>query len=266
MKFKQNRQALLSRVGFALLPVALACALGFSASTPAFFSLSLPAGTVLPVKIEKTLSAADARAGQVIDTEIMQEVPLPDRQKLHAKSHVRGTIVSVVPAAKGSPAQVSLRFDKIEYSGQTIPVATSLRAIASYQAVESAIEPLTDATGTPSGWANTVLIGGDTRYGDGGEVLNRWRQKVGEGVSGGVLLHIRSNPTSGCDGPVDGDDSPQALWLFSADACGVYDIRGLKISHDGSADPVGVITLSFEESKTKVVGASAMLLRVVAPQ
>ncbi len=196
----------------------------------------------------------------------MQQVPLPDGQKLHARSHIRGTIVSVVPGGKGSPAQVSLRFDKIESGGGTIPVATSLRAIASYQAVESAIEPLTDVTGTPSGWANTVLIGGDTRYGDGGEVLNRWRQKVGEGVSGGVLVHVRSNPTLGCDGPVDGDDSPQALWLFSADACGVYDIRGLKISHDGNADPVGVITLSFEESKTKIVGASGMLLRIVAPQ
>ena len=186
----------------------------------------------------------------MIDTEIMQQVPLPDGQKLHARSHIRGTIVSVVPGGKGYPRRCRCGSTKSS-PRRTIPVATSLRAIASYQAVESAIEPLTDVTGTPSGWANTVLIGGDTRYGDGGEVLNRWRQKVGEGAGGGVLVHVRVESDLGMRRTVDGDDSPQALWLFSADACGVYDIRGLKISHDGNADPVGVITLSFEESKTK---------------
>jgi hypothetical protein len=142
---------------------------------------------------------------------------------------------------------------------------TSLRAMASYQAVRSAQMPLTGPdSGTPARWANTVQIGGDIRYGDGGLVRNRHKQQVGKGVNGGVLVHALANPNGGCEGPINGDDHLQALWVFSADACGVYDLKGVDIAHAGKSDPIGEITLHFEKDDMKLEAGTAMLLRVVA--
>lgn len=257
--------------------MALVSALAFSTSTAELHgdagegivqssSALLPVGTILPVSLDKTLSADNAQAGQEIEGEIMQDVPLEGRDKIHMKSHVSGTIVSIAPAGSGAGTQVSLRFDKIDNHGEIISVATSLRAIASYQAVKSAQAPLNSSPGTPSGWADTVLIGGDVRYGDGGEVVNRQKQKVGKGVSGGVLVHVSAQSGSGCDGPINDDESLQALWVFSSDACGVYGLPGIEISHNGKTAPLGVITLRFQGSETKLEESAGMLLRVVAPR
>jgi hypothetical protein len=234
-------------------------------STVQSSSALLPVGTILPVSLHKNLSADEAQAGQEIEGEIMQDVPLEGRDKIRARSQVSGTIVSVAPAGGGAGTQVSLRFDKIDNHGEIVSMVTSLRAIASYQAVSAAQAPLNSSnSGTPAGWADTVLIGGDVRYGDGGEVVNPQKQKVGKGASGGVLVHVSAQPGSGCDGPINGDDSLQALWVFSSGACGVYGLPGIEISHNGKTAPLGVITLRFGGSETKLAGLTGMLLRVVA--
>ncbi|HEY1483354.1 MAG TPA: hypothetical protein VGF19_11550, partial [Candidatus Acidoferrum sp.] len=68
-----------------------------------------------------------------------------------------------------------------------------------------------------------------------------------------------------CDGPVNGDDRLQALWVFSSDACGVYGISNVEIARTGQTGPAGVITLKFEQADAKLDAGTAMLLRVVAP-
>jgi hypothetical protein len=278
MKSRRNWRTLFIVTGVVVASMALVSALALSTrtaepygdageSTVRSSSALPPVGTILPVRLDKTLSADEAQAGQEIEGEIMQDVPLQDREKIHMKSRVSGTIVSVAQAGGGAGTQVSLRFDKIDNRGEIFSMVTSLRAIASYQAVNSALAPLNSANaGSPPGWADTVLIGGDVRYGDGGEVVNRQKQKVGKGVSGGVLVHVTAQPGSGCEGPINGDDSLQALWVFSSDACGVYGLPGIDVPHDGKTAPLGVITLRFEGSKTKLEGFAGMLLRVVAPQ
>jgi hypothetical protein len=277
MNPRRNWRALFIATVLVLAWMALASALAFSTRTAGLYgdageatvqssSAVLPVGTILPVSLHKTLSADEVQAGQEIEGEIMQDVPLQGRDKIHMHSNVSGTIVSIAQAEGGAGTQVSLRFDKIDNHGEIISMLTSLRAIASYQAVSSAQEPLNSSPGTPAGWADTVLIGGDVRYGDGGEVVNRRKQKVGKGVSGGVLVHVGAQPGSGCDGPINGDDSLQALWVFSSGACGVYGLRGIEVRHTGKTAPLGVITLKFEGSETKLDGSAGMLLRVVGPR
>ena len=100
-------------------------------------------------------------------------------------------------------------------------------------------------------WANTVQIGGDVRFGDGDSVRNRWKETVGTAVPGGVLVYARANPELGCDGPVREDDHAQALWVFSADACGVYGLKGVKVTHNGQSPPNGEITLHIEKASMK---------------
>jgi hypothetical protein len=268
MDSKKNWQARLTATVFAMTILGLA---GVLASTPPSMAPiaanPLPVGTILPVRLDKTLSLAEAEAGQVVEAKIMQDVPLPNKVKIHMKSTVVGTVLSKVKDGDGSGVQLTLQFNKVEYDKQMISILTSLRAIASFEAVRAAQMSFGGADGaTPAGWADTAQIGGDIRYGDGGAVRNRQKEKVGKGVIGGVLVYIRANPKGGCGGPAVGDDRLQALWVFSSDACGVYDLRGVKIVHQGNADPAGTITLHFEKPEMKLEAGTAMLLRVVAHQ
>jgi hypothetical protein len=225
---------------------------------------SIPAGTMLPLRLEKTISTKDVR-GQVVEAKIAQDVPLPNGEKIPMKSAVRGSILSVETDADGPGVKVTLKFDQLEDHKETLPIATYLRAFASGRAVQSAQLPHSGADmGTPGGWADTVQIGGDIRFGDGGVVRDRAKEKVGKGVVGGVLVHVRANPALGCEGPANGNDYPQALWVFSSDACGAYDLKGVKIARSGKGSPVGEITLHFEKEDMKVEAGAGMLVWVVS--
>jgi hypothetical protein len=263
--------------GMVVFPLlALVSPLGFWGRNPAILEtvashsavldpVQIPVGTVLPVQLETSISAKDAHPGGVIEARIAQDVPLPNRDKIRVRSLVKGSIVSVVKDSDGVGVNLTLKFNQLEDRKETFAFATSLRAIASLRAVRAAQMPYAGAdTGTPSGWGDTVQIGGDLRFGDGGPVRNRAKQKVGKGVSGGVLVHVRANPSSGCDGPVNGDDHPQALWVFSSDACGVHDLKDIRIVHSGKTAPPGEITLHFEKDDRKLESGTGMLLRVVS--
>jgi hypothetical protein len=234
---------------------------------PVEHSTALPVGLILPVTLAQTISVEHAQVGQPIEARIMQDVPLTLHEKIPAKSRVSGAIASVMKAADEHGVELSLRFDKVEINKDMIPTPSCLRVMASREAVRQAQTPLTGADGgTPTGWADTVQIGGDIRFGDSGKVRSRFKQTVGKGISGGVLVHLNARPGTDCDGPVNGDDRLQALWVFSSDACGVYGISKVEISHSGKTGPVGVITLKFEKADAKLDAGTAMLLRVVVPK
>jgi hypothetical protein len=225
---------------------------------------SIPVGTVLPLRLEKTISTKGAR-GQAVEAKVAQDVPLPDGEKIAMKSTVRGSILSVETDADGPGVKVTLKFDQLEQRQGMLTIRTYLRAIASGRAVQAAQMPHSGADmGSPGGWADTVQIGGDIRFGDGGVVRDRAKEKVGKGVVGGVLVHVRANPGLGCDGPANGNDYPQALWVFSSDACGAYDLKGVKIAHSGKGSPVGEITLHFEKEDMKVEAGAGIVLWVVS--
>ncbi len=237
-----------------------------TASMPAVASAPLPVGLILPVTMDQSISLDQAHEGQPIETRIAQDVPIASHDKIPRKSSVTGSIVSIVKSADGNYVDLSLRFDKIEYHKQMISMVTSLRAVASYETVRHAQIPLTGAdSGTPTGWADTTQIGGDIRYGDSGQVRDLHKQVVGKGVFGGVLVHVRAAPDSDCEGPINGDDRLQAMWVFSSDACGVYGLPEVHITHSGRTAPIAVMTLRFEKANMKLDASTAFLLRVVSP-
>lgn len=80
---------------------------------------------------------------------------------------------------------------------------------------------------------------------------------------GGVLVHVKANPEMGCRGPV-GEDAPQALWVFSADACGVYGLRGVTIVRFPGHHP-GEFTLHFKKKDMKLSSGSVLLLTSTPP-
>ncbi len=223
----------------------------------------IPQGTVLPVRLNQSISSKTTQPGKPISGRIMQEVPLPHGQKIPEGAKVVGRIVAAQPAINGAAGNISLRFDALLVAHQCIPVRTSLRALAGFMDVQEAETPeFSPGFGTPGPWITTRQIGGDEVYGVGGPVTNRWNERVGISVYGGVLVHVRASAGAKCRGALDAEDRAQALWVFSTDACGVYGLEHVQIAHTGRTDPEGTIILRSDTGDVKLRASDALLLRV----
>jgi hypothetical protein len=221
----------------------LLVALGVSLVS-AYVGSSLPPGTALPVMLSTKLDS-HLKPGQQIHATIMQSVSLPDGGKIPERSKLVGHVVSV------ASDQIVIQFDSLEVKHQVIPVAVSLRAIASPMEVECAQLPV-QGQDAPDSVRVTPQIGGEFAH-RGGRLMHA-NTPVGETLfNGGTLARLQASP-SGCS------DTPtiQALWLFSSDACGVYGYPKLTIADA----PVGQIALRFH-GKPLVRGGSGLLLQVV---
>lgn len=230
-------------------------------------SLKIPLGTILPIRLNTAMSSGKSRAGQRITGTIMQNVPLPSGKKISKGSLVVGRIVSVTAARAGGDAEVSFQFDEllVKHETEHFHLTTNLRAIAGYLEVEAAQIPEGRGAGESDvyDWLTTKQIGGDDVYGRGGPVT-KWNdasEVVGKAMmDGGVLAHVSARGE--CRGELYGNDAPQALWLFSSDACGVYGLRNVRIAHAGRSDPTGLIVLCSPDGKVNLPSGTAMLLRV----
>lgn len=223
----------------------------------------IPAGTILPVPLNSSLRSDKARVGQKISARVMQDVPLPRGRTIHAGAKVIGQIVSARPAANGIMAELSMRFDTLAMGKQSVPMITNLRALATMMDVSEAQVPESGPDrGTSENEWTTDQIGGETVYRGG--VVAHGSNIVGNSVLGsGVLVHLSSRPGTKCRREMDGNDQMQALWVFSSDACGLYDLPNLALAHAGRTNPVGQIKLSSDRGNVKVPAGSGMLLRVI---
>lgn len=234
-----------------------------------FAQEQVPAGTIIPVMLNSTLSSQKAKPGQAISGRVMQDVPLPNGMKIRERTRITGHVVEVRQGSAGNPTQISFVFDGLRLSKASVPIKTDLRALAGMMAVESAQLPLR-GMGEGDSWNDrtTVQVGGDTAYWGGGPLVGTMGI-VGKPVTGtdtAVLGKVLANPEGQCRGEIEGRQSPQALWVFSADACGVYGIDGVTIAHAGRTEPVGQIELSLTNDKLKIPSGSGMLLRVDGKQ
>jgi len=222
---------------------------------------TIPAGTILPVRLNSALSSSKAQSGQIITARIMQDVPLANGEKLREGSKVIGHVVDVSSPADANKEQISLQFDKVISSGRTIPIRTALRAVSGFMAVEEAEVP---TSGTASQPNSRTQVGGDAAYTLGGDVATGNGVVVGKSVNDGVLDQARASNRQGrdCRGAIDGNNSPEALWVFSSDACGSYGLSEVRIAHAGKTEPVGVIVLVSGKNQLKLASGTGMLLRV----
>jgi hypothetical protein len=219
----------------------------------------IPPGTVLPVKLRNTISSDKAKPGQVILATVAQNVPLPSGALLREGSRVEGRVLEV------SPNAISIRFDRVYLRGKAIPVTTNLRAIAGVMSVlEAGVPAESPSEGTPFNWLTTTQIGGDSVYGVGGPVMSAKNtdEVVGRSVNGGVLSRVSAKEGTKCRGPVAGNNAPQALWVFSSDACGVYGMEHVKIVHSGRTAPEGTFVLASDTRRLKLSSGDGFLLRV----
>jgi len=222
---------------------------------------SIPPGTILPVRIG-SLSSEKSKVGTRLKARLMQDVPMENGEKLRAGSMVLGQVVASTPIAPGTMAALTLRFNTVVQRKQSFPVCTSLRAMASTLEVQFAQTP-TVGPGESDvyDWLPTVQVGGEVVYGKWGEVTNGDRV-VGRSTYDGVLAQPNAKAGTKCSGAVEANDRPQAFWVFSSDACGVYSFPDLSIRHAGRTDPRGEIVLVSGRGAVKIRSGSGMLLRV----
>src|SRR5215469_11620971 len=223
----------------------------------------LPVGTVLPISLEHELSTKGQAKDEAIEGRLMQDVPLAGGNHLPAGSKLRGSITDISRAGQGQ-ASITLRFTSLEAGDAKIPIFVGLRAMAPFLDVQRAKTSYQESAGSPGSWGITVQVGGDIRYGDGGKVTNAHHRVVGKATkNGGVLGRLEDSPGSPCEGWPDGTSGSQAVWVFSVDACGVYDLKGVRIARAGNKEPLGEITLAKDDGDIKIMKSSALLLRVV---
>ena len=233
-------------------------------SSTAFAQTSIPPGTVLSAELNSSLSFQKSKPGQLVTARVMQDVPISPGQKIRAGTRIVGQVVSVTVAHNNMTAEITFRFDTLQMSHDRVPINTNLRALASAMEVEDAqIPPTGSDRGTPWSWTTRTLIGGEVAYGEGGPVA-RGSQIVGRALANGVLVRPEANRAEGCSGAVAANDELQALWVFSSDACGVYGIPSVRISHAGWTNPAGLITLASNQNQAEVKRGSGILLQVNA--
>lgn len=218
----------------------------------------IPAGTILPVELNTSLHSDKMHSGDVVKGRIMQDVPLPGHSKIRAGTKVVGVVDEVT--TRPTP-ELAFRFHSLVTSKENIPVTTNLRALAGPMDVEQAKIPTTgpDRGTSEADWV-TEQIGGETVY--HGSVVTHGNRVVGNYVADGVLAQVSPRADHGCRGEVDGNDRPQALWVFSSDACGLYDLPDLELANAGRTDPVGEIRIRSVKGPVKIPSGSGMLLRV----
>jgi hypothetical protein len=227
---------------------------------------TVPSGTIIPVALDGTLSSKNAKPNQKIVARVMQDVPLPNGQKIRERTKIEGHVIDVRPGTQGTSPSISFTFDRIVISKKAVPVTTDLRAVASIGAVDEAQLPLF-GMGEGESWnaRTTTQVGGDTVYWGGGPVISSTGLvgKPLEGADTGVLVTVSAKPGTPCRGEFGENRGPQALWVFSSDACGAYQLDDVKIEHAGRNEPMGVIELSSPHGNAKIPSGTGMLLRVI---
>lgn len=224
----------------------------------------IPVGAIIPVRLSSSLDAKSCKPGDKITAKVAQEVPLYNGAKIKAGRRVLGEVLAVTPAQNSQPAKIELRFNQIEIAGQMTPLATDLRAIASPEEVAAAQVPSEGpdrGQSSPTNWTTVQIGQHDVVYRGGGPVASGL-ETVGTPVYGnawGVLDRISSGPGEGCRGPIAENDNPQALWLFSHDACGVYGYDFKIVNAGRTSDK---IMLEAQKGNLHVRGGSGLLLRV----
>ena len=232
---------------------------GFPAVLP---KETIPRGTFLPGLLNSSVSSKNSKSGQPLQATVMQEIQLPDGNKIRRGAKIIGHVVSVTPHHPGRAAELTLQFDRLEIAkDESISITTSLRAVASIPDVAHAQAPLAgSALGASDNAWTTVQIGGDLVYRGGGSVTER-SQKIGKPAPYGVLVRVA--PGEKCGEQVFGNDAPvQALWLFSANACGVYGYRHMKIAASGPNSSPGQATITSDRGDFRIENGSGILLLV----
>jgi hypothetical protein len=226
----------------------------FSAETAAAKDVNLlptpvPAGILLPVILETTITAQKVQPGMPIRCKLAQRVPLGGKQYIPQGTKLLGRVVAA------GPDSLSLAFTDLRLRKASVPVSVRLVAAASWYAVYQTELPVggTDhSTSNPADWT-TQQIGGDQVYraaGFGG-VYNSASEPVGRADLWGVY----SLPGK--------DGLPLAMGPFSTTASGLFDLRQVELLAPGGPAHAPIALHMKKTGRWKLERQDALLLKVI---
>src|SRR5580704_287465 len=99
---------------------------------------ALPPGVTLPVNLGRSLRAGKVQVGTPIVVKTTQRVPVSEGTYLKAGAELDGEVVAST-AGNGNastPATLSIRFTRLRYGKQSIPLRTKAIAIANFAEVD----------------------------------------------------------------------------------------------------------------------------------
>jgi hypothetical protein len=229
---------------------------------------TIPSSTAIPVIFTQTLDAGKVKPGESVTAKTTQVVLLPGGRELPSGTTLIGHVsestpfvFNPAPYAIQRPSVLSVHFDKIAVSGSTIPVSLSIRAIAGPVASHEASIPHyrdeTDSTGT------RILIGGDQFSPIESQVLSPSGDVAGYNRDTGVFARLAARDSENGNALLHcaATDSEQSVGVFSAAACGVYELDAALMSNNGD----GTFALESSRETVKLYAKSAALLQVVGP-
>jgi hypothetical protein len=92
----------------------------------AYAATSLPAGTVITVTIDQSISSKDAKAGQGVVATVSRDVTENGRVVIPKGAHAKLVVSSAQASGRlSTPAKLYLRLKSVEVHGKTIDIATS---------------------------------------------------------------------------------------------------------------------------------------------
>ena len=130
----------------------------------AYAATLVPDSSILPARLETSISSKNAKVGELIRARIMQAVPLLGDATIPAGSVLTGKVTAVQVATGGDGGSLAFRFDTLHIAHENVLLTLRLSAIASDQEVRQAQLPRnSDPTESSNSWT-TLQIGGDVVY------------------------------------------------------------------------------------------------------
>lgn len=161
-----------------------------AAADPSFFQrvfraapepVTVPAGTLVPVRFLDTLSSHGSVAGQAFQAEVVQDIAVDGRTVIPAGARILGTVTEARPPKIGGRARLSLDFDTLDIDGTSYPISAAF-------AQRGRSETPKDA----------AIIGGSTLGGAIlGEAVDEGEGTVVGAVVGGIAGALGAKKTKG---------------------------------------------------------------------
>jgi hypothetical protein len=218
----------------------------------------LPDHAILPITFTRTVGAAHAKAGDLIEARTSQPIRLSNGLEAPAGTHVTGHVISArafaydnTPYAKQVPGTLEIRFDSLDLQGQKIRLHVSLRAMADPVTMSHTFESMEpDYEMDPT----LSLIGGDQVRRVEKEIRNSDGDVVGYQKKGGTFAHLIANSSGSLN--CDSSDTEQPTARFSASACGLYGFSDVSLAATGRSH----VALSSTHISPKIWRDSRALL------
>jgi hypothetical protein len=208
-------------------------------------ALRLAPGSVIPVRLTKTIDSKKAAVGNEVEAQVTQDLKAVNGQVLVPKdTKVIGHITEAQPRSKEQKeSQVAVAFDRAVINSGEVRMPMSIQAIIAPQNPRGASNA--SDNGAPSSPQNTgVPSANNGRPGTGGAS----QQGSGSATNGGDLQN--SEPTTGAN------PGPQ----ITGNTEGVIGMSNVKLGT--TADASGGSVVSSEKGNVKLESGTFMLLRV----